>query len=154
MTTCNLMYIRYIYASPSHLITRLTSRNMHLLALRISTYLSLKPDVVLKHWASAKILRSRPTTTGTGKDAELGGDEEVCRLIVDKFKLLGGADVSYADIAKRAWEVGRVGLATKVCFVSPKEEDVLTVRLAAGFRAKGVRPSTFTVDDEGRPIGA
>lgn len=89
---------------------------MHLLALRISTFLSLKPDVVLKHWASAKILRSRPVASGTttGKDAELDGDDEVCRLIVDKFKQLGGVDVSYADIAKRAWEVGRTGLATKV----------------------------------------
>jgi hypothetical protein len=87
---------------------------MHLLALRVSTYLSIKPDAVLKHWASAKIMRSRPSTTGTGKDAELAGDEDVCKLIVDKFEQLGGADVSYAEIAKRAWEVGRSGLATKV----------------------------------------
>jgi len=87
---------------------------MHLLALRISSFLSLKPDVVLKHWASAKILRSRPTATSP--DAEAGGDDEVCKLIVDKFKELGGGDVSYAEIAKRAWEAGRVGLATKVCF--------------------------------------
>lgn len=108
------MFIRYQYASPSHLVTRLTSRNLHLLALRISNFLSLKPDVVLRHWASAKILKSRPSTTGSGTDAELLVDEEVCRLIVDKFEQLGGADVSYADIAKRAWEVGRAGLATRV----------------------------------------
>jgi hypothetical protein len=112
------LWARYTYASPSHLVTRLTSRNLHLLALRISGFLSLKPDMVLKHWASAKIVRSRPTTTGTGKDVELSGDDEVCRLIVDKFEKLGGGGVSYADIAKRAWEVGRAGLATKVrlCF--------------------------------------
>ena len=91
---------------------------MHLLALRISTFLSLKADVVLKHWASAKILRSKPTTTGSGKDTELGADEEVCNVIVDKFKELGGTDVSYAEIAKRAWEVGRAGLATKVMLIS------------------------------------
>lgn len=87
---------------------------MHLLALRISTFLSLKPDIVLKHWASAKILRSKPSATGTGKDVELTGDDDVCKLIVDKFQQLGDAEVSYADIAKRAWEVGRSGLATKV----------------------------------------
>ncbi|KAJ7598995.1 Vps16, N-terminal region-domain-containing protein [Mycena floridula] len=111
-----LSYSQYNYTSPSHLISRLTSRNMHLLALRISTYLSMKPDTVLKHWATAKILRSRPSTTGTGVDAEVGGigDDEVCKLIVDKFKQLGGADVSYAEIAKRAWEVGRRSLATKL----------------------------------------
>ncbi|KAG6849371.1 hypothetical protein H0H93_009065 [Arthromyces matolae] len=109
-----ITYSQYIHASPSQLIKRLTSRNLHLLALRISSFLSLKPDPVLKHWATAKILRSRPTTTGTGKDAELSADDEVCRLIVTKFEQLGGADVSYADIAKRAWEAGRSGLATKL----------------------------------------
>lgn len=93
---------------------------MHLLALRISTFLSLKPNAVLRHWASAKILRSKPSTTGSGQDAELSGDDEVCKMIVDKFEQLGGAEVSYADIAKRAWEVGRSGLATKVriCFLN------------------------------------
>lgn len=35
-------------------------------------------------------------------------------MIVQKFEQLGGTDVSYADIAKRAWEIGRAGLATKV----------------------------------------
>jgi hypothetical protein len=35
-------------------------------------------------------------------------------LIVDKFEQLGGADDSYTDIARRAWEVGRAGFATKV----------------------------------------
>ena len=53
-------------------------------------------------------------TTGSGKDAELSGDDTVCSVIVDKFQKLGGGSVSYADIAKRAWEVGRPGLATKV----------------------------------------
>jgi hypothetical protein len=101
---------RYVHASPSHLVARLTSRNLHLLALRISTHLSLKPDVVLKHWASAKIMRSK----SSANDADLGGDDDVCKLIVDKFEQLGGEGVSYADIAKRAWEIGKPGLATKV----------------------------------------
>jgi len=90
----------------------LTSRNLHLLALRISSYLNLKPDAVLKHWAIAKIARTRPSATG--QDAELSGDDEVCAIIVEKFQSLGGTDVSYADIAKRAWEIGRSRLATKV----------------------------------------
>ncbi|KIJ59378.1 hypothetical protein HYDPIDRAFT_118596 [Hydnomerulius pinastri MD-312] len=102
-----LTYSQYQYASPVHLITRLTSRNLHLLALRISSYLSLKPDLVLKHWASAKIARSKPTS------AE-GEDEELCKVIVDKFEKLGNGAASYADIARRAWEVGRAGLATKL----------------------------------------
>ncbi|KAF9262262.1 vacuolar assembling/sorting protein VPS16 [Marasmius fiardii PR-910] len=125
-----LTYAQYSYTSPSHLVSRLTARNMHLLALRISTFLSLKADVVLKHWASAKILRSKPTTTGSGKDVELGADDEVCRVIVDKFKALGGTDVSYAEIAKRAWEVGRTGLATKLLDYEPKASDQVPLLLS------------------------
>ncbi|KAF8186996.1 Vps16, C-terminal region-domain-containing protein [Mycena galopus ATCC 62051] len=125
-----LTHMQYIYASPSHLITRLTARNMHLLALRISTYLSIKPDAVLKHWASAKIMRSRPSATGTGKEADLGGDEDVCKLIVDKFEQLGGAGVSYADIAKRAWEAGRAGLATKLLDHEPRASDQVPLLLS------------------------
>ncbi|KAF8439094.1 vacuolar assembling sorting protein VPS16 [Boletus edulis BED1] len=102
-----LTYSQYQHLSPMHLITRLTSRNLHLLALRISSYLSLKADIVLKHWAGAKIARSKSSTT----DAE---DEELCKVIVDKFEKLGKGAVSYADIARRAWEVGRAGLATKL----------------------------------------
>ncbi|KIK56666.1 hypothetical protein GYMLUDRAFT_230051 [Collybiopsis luxurians FD-317 M1] len=125
-----LTYAQYSLTSPTHLISRLTSRNMHLLALRISTFLSLKPDVVLKHWASAKILRSRPTASGTGKGAEPDGDDEVCRLIVDKFKELGGVDVSYAEIAKRAWEVGRTGLATKLLDHEKRASDQVPLLLS------------------------
>ena len=84
------------------------------MALRISTYLSLKPDAVLKHWACVKITKSKPSATGAGKDVELQGDDEVCQSIVEKFSKLGGGSVSYADIAKKAWEVGRLDLATKV----------------------------------------
>ncbi|KAF9060166.1 Vps16, N-terminal region-domain-containing protein [Rhodocollybia butyracea] len=125
-----LTYSQYSYTSPTHLISRLTSRNEHLLALRISTFLSIKPDAVLKHWASAKILKSRPVASGTGKDAELDGDDEVCRLIVDKFKQLGGVDVSYAEIAKRAWEVGRTGLATKLLDHEKRASDQVPLLLS------------------------
>ncbi|KAJ3928865.1 MAG: Vps16, N-terminal region-domain-containing protein [Lentinula lateritia] len=125
-----LTYAQYSYTSPTHLISRLTSRNMHLLALRISTFLSLKPDVVLKHWASAKIMRTRPVASGTGKDAELDSDEEVCRLIVDKFKQLGDVEVSYAEIAKRAWEVGRTGLATKLLDHEKRASDQVPLLLS------------------------
>ena len=109
---------RYRYASSLHLVSRLTARSLHLLALRISTYLDLKPDAVLKHWACAKIARSKASAaTSGGVSAGAGGeggDDEVCRLIVEKFDKLGHGEVSYADIAKRAWEVGRASLATKV----------------------------------------
>lgn len=115
---------RYNYLSPLHLISRLTSRNLHLLGLHISSFLSLSPDNVLKHWASAKITKSKPAVSGTGKDAEMLGDEEVSRAIVEKFEKLGGATVSYAEIAKKAWEVGRTRLATMVSHPALFDPDV------------------------------
>ena len=105
------MLVRYTQLSPSQLVARLTSRNLHLLALRISSFLSLPPSAVLKHWACAKIMRSKPTSAG--KDAGLD-DDAVCKSIVEKFDTLGASGVSYAEIAHKAWEVGRTELATKV----------------------------------------
>ncbi|KAI0918848.1 hypothetical protein AcV7_006962 [Taiwanofungus camphoratus] len=124
-----ISYTQYVQVSPSHLINRLTSRNLHLLALRVSSFLSLKPDAVLKHWACAKIVRSKPTATSSGKDAELDGDDAVCRSIVEKFEKLRGGDVSYADIAKRAWEVGRAELATKLLDHEPRASDQVPLLL-------------------------
>ena len=46
------------------------------------------------------------------------GDEEVSKAIVEKFEKLGGATVSYAEIAKKAWEVGRTRLATMVSYLA------------------------------------
>ena len=77
----------------------------------------MKPDAVLKHWACAKIARSKSSAASSGASAGESGDNEVCKLIVEKFHKLGHGDVSYADIAKRAWEVGRASLATKVMLI-------------------------------------
>lgn len=100
------MTFRYISTSPSSLINHLITRNLHLLALRISQHLSLRPDPVLKHWATAKISRSKGTNAAE--------DEEICGAIVRKFEKEGEKGVSYADIATKAWEAGRTKLATMV----------------------------------------
>ena len=100
-----ITYDEYIVTPPSVLVDHLLSRNLHLLALRISRHLGLKPDPVLKHWAAVKIARSR-----SGEEE----DEETCAAIVDKFAKEGGRGVTYADIARKAYEAGRVKLATMV----------------------------------------
>lgn len=103
-----ITYDQYMTAGPPALITRLLTRNQHLLALRISQYLGLRPDPVLKHWAAARIMRSKTDPRDTESDAVL------CDAIVDKFEREGEKGVSYAEIAKKAWEAGRVRLATMV----------------------------------------
>lgn len=49
-------------------------------------------------------------------------------MIVEKFEELGGVEVSYAEIAKKAWDVGRGGLATKVRY-SNIEKNVVLIAL-------------------------
>lgn len=125
---------RYITTSPQLLITALVSRNLHLLALRITQHLGLRPDQVLKHWASAKISRSKPLP------GDMGGadDEGICRAIVVKFKQEGEGSVSYAEIARGAWEAGRTKLATMVShLLCSRRYCATTDGAAARSRAKG-----------------
>ena len=46
-------------------------------------------------------------------------------MIVEKFEELGGVEVSYAEIAKKAWDVGRGGLATKVRYFDMERNSLL-----------------------------
>jgi hypothetical protein len=110
--------------------------------------------MVLKHWACAKITRSKPLPTGTGKDGDLTGDDNVCKLIVDKFEKLGGGSVSYADIAKKAWEVGRPVLATKVRRPSCHFPPAANATVASGLRAQSLGSSPPPFKYEGGQIGA
>lgn len=90
---------------------------MHLLALRVSSFLDLKPDVVLRHWAAAKILHSQRLREEQGPGVAEDDDSAICKLIVDKFESLGadtGEGVSYSEVAKKAWLAGRTKLATMV----------------------------------------
>lgn len=110
-----VLTVRYISSSPSALITRLLTRNEHLLALRISQHLGLRPDAVLKHWAVARIARAKSDPRDMESDAALRD------AIVEKFEREGEKGVSYADIAKKAWETGRIRLATMVSWRDCKD---------------------------------
>ncbi|KAI0792484.1 vacuolar protein sorting-associated protein 16 [Abortiporus biennis] len=122
-----ITYAQYLLLSPSQLISRLTARNLHLLALRISAFLSIPPNAVLKHWACAKILRSRPSATSSDSNLD---DDAVCRSIVEKFEKVGGSGVSFAEIARKAWEVGRTELATKLLDHEPRASDQVPLLLS------------------------
>jgi hypothetical protein len=83
------------------------------------------------------------------------GDEEVSRAIVEKFEKLGGASVSYAEIAKKAWEVGRTRLATMVSHATSliSSLDATPKDVVAGPRAESIRSSPPVTVDERRPTG-
>ncbi|KAI0346441.1 vacuolar protein sorting-associated protein 16 [Trametopsis cervina] len=121
-----ITYTQYTQLSPTQLVARLTTRNLHLLALRVSSFLDLPSSAVLKHWACAKIVRSKSTASA---DSVLD-DDAVCKSIVEKFETLGGAAVSYADIARKAWEIGRTDLATKLLDHEPRSSDQVPLLLS------------------------
>ncbi len=86
----------------------------------------------------------------------MAGDEEVSKAIVEKFEKLGGASVSYAEIAKKAWEVGRTRLATMVSHAMSliSSLDTTLEDVVAGPRAEGIRSSPLIAVNERRPTGA
>ncbi|KAG8907134.1 hypothetical protein FRB99_005242 [Tulasnella sp. 403] len=123
-----ITYAQYTHTTPEHLINRLTARNLHLLALRVSSYLRISPEAVLKHWAVSKIKRSR--TSGSGAVGE-EDDTQTCKIIVEKFRSTGegGRTVSFAEIAKKAWESGRGRLATVLLNHEPRAAEQVPLLL-------------------------
>ncbi|GAA5842533.1 hypothetical protein JCM9279_003610 [Rhodotorula babjevae] len=81
---------------PSVLIAQLVALNAHLLALRISAFLGLSPNPVVKHWAAQLIAASAPGTAAVAAASKGGyvgptSDEDVCALIVDKLESLSAS---------------------------------------------------------------
>ena len=95
-----LSHEQYFRLGPERLIQRLIHREDYALALKVSEYLKLSKDKIYGHWASRKV---RVAT----------GDEDIiCKQIVDKLE--GQPSISYDDIARSAYNEGRVQLATRL----------------------------------------
>jgi hypothetical protein len=100
---------QYRFQTPSVLIDRLVNLHHHLLAFRICTYLGLKPDRVLIHWACAKV-RLPPASGVT--------DAAIADQIVEKLSSCPG--ISFAEIAATAYQAGRAALATALLDYEPR----------------------------------
>lgn len=101
-----LSYDQYRRMTPEKLIERLTNRNEYLLALRIADYLHLPANKITGHWAQQKVRVSTDP------------EEEICSLIVKK--LHGKPGVSFEEIARAAYDEGRVRLATELLNYEPR----------------------------------
>ncbi len=111
------------------LVGRLTYRNCHLLALRISAFAYLDPGPVLKHWARAKIMRSaKGRGIAADSNADQATDDQLCNLIVEKLR--DHPTVSFAEIARDAWAAGRVRLGTKLLVHEPRAVDQVPLLLS------------------------
>ncbi|CBX96515.1 similar to vacuolar protein sorting vps16 [Plenodomus lingam JN3] len=101
-----LSYDQYRRMTPEKLIERLTNRNEYLLALRIADHLHLPANQIHGHWAQQKVRVSQAP------------EEEICSLIVKK--LCGKPGVSFEEIARAAYDEGRVRLATELLNYEPR----------------------------------
>ncbi|KAI9229181.1 MAG: Vps16, N-terminal region-domain-containing protein [Piptocephalis tieghemiana] len=97
------------------LLKCLTSRFLHLLALRICHFLRQSPDTVLVDWACAKIRTSRSP------------EETVCRQVVEKLSQSPG--LSYAPVAETALALGHRRLASRLLEHEPKAADQVPLLL-------------------------
>ncbi|KAF1922830.1 vacuolar protein sorting-associated protein [Didymella exigua CBS 183.55] len=99
-------YDQYRRMTPEKLIERLTNRNEYLLALRVADYLHLPASHIHGHWAQQKVRVSTDP------------EDDICRLIVKK--LAGKPGVSFEDIARAAYDEGRIHLATSLLDHEPR----------------------------------
>ena len=93
----------------------LLNRNLHLLAMKIGTYLGMKIDSVLIHWACQKIKKYE-------------GNANIVQLIVDKLKDVPA--LSYAEIAKTAFRAGQSKLAISLLDYEPRATEQIPLLLS------------------------
>jgi len=110
---------QYNRLTPEVLVSRLTMRNHHLLALRICELLKLKNERVLVHWASEKVKRLAATSAS---------DEEISNII--KRKLESYDRVSYLEVAAAAYHMGRRRLATIILDMEQHAADQVPLLLS------------------------
>ena len=87
---------QYKRLTPKTLIDRLVNRMQHLLAYRVCTYLKIKPNNVLVHWACSKVLSNE--------------DDNLILESIDR-KLSECEGVPFSTVASTAYSVGKKNLA-------------------------------------------
>ncbi|KAI9340769.1 Vps16, N-terminal region-domain-containing protein [Zopfochytrium polystomum] len=93
-----LTFTQYLRLTPEVLVNRLVNRNHHYIAIKICDYLKLSKERALVHWACSKI--KKPS----------GDYDSVYRAIVDRLSA-EKTTVSFAEIAKTAYQYGHIRLA-------------------------------------------
>lgn len=149
-----LTITQFLTLSAEVLVGRLTSRNEHYLALKISELLKLRTEQVLIHWAKCKVRQM--VVRGEGEESifhtVLSMMERYARG--EKVGMVGGLGVgeskndkrgaagpvgskqplkiSYLSIAEAAYEMGRTKLAVKFLNAEPSLSDQIPLLLRMG----------------------
>ncbi len=108
---------QYNRLTPEVLVSRLTMRNHHFLALRVCELLKLKNERVLVHWASEKVKKMAATNSS---------DEEISVVVRRKLECYGR--VSYLEVATAAYHMNRRRLATMILDMEQNAADQVLLR--------------------------
>ncbi|XP_077252312.1 vacuoleless1 (VCL1) [Tasmannia lanceolata] len=117
------------------LIARLVNGHHHLLALQISDYLGLNQEVVIMHWACAKITASLAIH-----------DSALLEILLDKLKLCKG--ISYAAVAAHADKSGRRKLAAMLVEHEPHSSKQVPLLLSIGEEDTALTKATESGDTD------
>ncbi|PKA47623.1 hypothetical protein AXF42_Ash014819 [Apostasia shenzhenica] len=117
------------------LIGRLINVYHHLLALQISEYLNLNPEVVIMHWACTKISASSSIN-----------DTDLLEILLDKLKLCKG--ISYAEIAAHADNSGRRKLAAMLIDHERRSSKQVPLLLSIGEEDTALVKATESGDND------
>lgn len=109
---------QYTLLTPETLVARLTARDLHLLAMKISALLGLREEKILVHWACEKVRRLAATPAG---------DEEIAASI---RRRLEATRASYLEIAAAAYHTGRRHLATMILDLEQHAADQVPLLLS------------------------
>ncbi|XP_042479064.1 protein VACUOLELESS1 [Macadamia integrifolia] len=126
---------QYKLLTAAVLIGRLINAHRHLLALRISEYLGLNQEVVIMHWACAKITASLAIH-----------DAALLEILLDKLKLCKG--MSYAAVAAHADKSGRRKLAAMLVEHEPRSSKQVPLLLSIGEEDTALSKATDSGDTD------
>lgn len=110
---------QYNRLTPEVLVSRLTQRDLHFLALKVCELLGIRNERVLIHWACEKVRRLSPTPAS---------DEEIADTV--RRRLDGYGRVSYLEIAASAYHMGRRRLATLILDMEQHAADQVPLLLS------------------------
>uniref|UniRef100_A0A7N0UAE0 Protein VACUOLELESS1 n=1 Tax=Kalanchoe fedtschenkoi TaxID=63787 RepID=A0A7N0UAE0_KALFE len=126
---------QYKLLTPSVLISRLINCHHHLLALRISEYLGMNPELVVMHWACSKITASLAIPDAT-----------LLALLLEKLQLCKG--ISYAAVAAHADKSGRRKLAAMLIEHEPRSSKQVPLLLSIGEEDTALTKATESGDTD------
>ncbi|GMP53908.1 hypothetical protein CsSME_00019228 [Camellia sinensis var. sinensis] len=126
---------QYKLLTPSVLVGRLINAHHHVVALRISEYLGMNQEVVIMHWACAKITASLAIP-----------DVTLLEILLDKLKIC--KSISYAAVAAHADKSGRRKLAAMLVEHEPRSSKQVPLLLSIGEEDTALTKATESGDTD------